>query len=117
MKLVDKLLMTKKGNTEYVPLKDGDEIDLGDKKLIVKDFPGHTPGSITLLDPALKFIYAGDASDIDIWMFTNPDCSLHTYAETGTVGKADNTTKLFRNHHPVVPRSVQYTLLLFPVMR
>ncbi|MBO4342611.1 MAG: MBL fold metallo-hydrolase [Clostridia bacterium] len=83
MKLVDKLLMTKKGNTEYVPLKDGDEIDLGDKKLIVKDFPGHTPGSITLLDPALKFIYAGDASDIDIWMFTNPDCSLHTYAETG----------------------------------
>lgn len=83
MKLVDKLLMTKKGNTEYVPLKDGDEIDLGDKKLIVKDFPGHTPGSITLLDPALKFIYAGDASDIDIWMFTNPDCSLRTYAETG----------------------------------
>lgn len=75
--------MTKKGDTEYVPLKDGDEIDLGDKKLIVKDFPGHTPGSVTLLDPALKFIYAGDASDMDIWMFTNPDCSLHEYAETG----------------------------------
>ncbi|MBR6314329.1 MAG: MBL fold metallo-hydrolase [Clostridia bacterium] len=49
-KWVDKLLMTKKGETEYVPLKDGDEIDLGDKTLIVKDFPGHTPGSITLLD-------------------------------------------------------------------
>lgn len=83
MPLVDKLIMTKPGETEYVPLKDGDEIDLGDKKLIVKDFPGHTPGSITLLDPAMRFIYAGDASDIDIWMFTNPDCSLHEYAETG----------------------------------
>ena len=83
MPWVDKLLMTKKGETEYVPLKDGDEIDLGDKKLIVKDFPGHTPGSITLLDPALHFIYAGDASDMDIWMFTNPDCRLHEYAETG----------------------------------
>ncbi len=82
-KWVDKLLMTKKGETEYDPLKDGDEIDLGDKTLIVKDFPGHTPGSITLLDPKERFIYAGDASDIDIWMFTNPDCSLHTYAETG----------------------------------
>ncbi|MBR4728481.1 MAG: MBL fold metallo-hydrolase [Clostridia bacterium] len=81
--LIDKLIMTKKGNTEYIPLNDGDEIDLGDKKLIVKAFPGHTPGSITLLDPALKFIYAGDASDMDIWMFTNPDCSLHEYAETG----------------------------------
>ena len=72
--------MTKKGNTQYVPLRDGDEIDLGGKTLIVKDFPGHTPGSITLLDPAMRFIYAGDASDIDIWMFTNPDCSLHDYA-------------------------------------
>ena len=82
-KWVDKLLMTKPGNTEYIPLKDGDEIDLGNKKLIVKDFPGHTPGSITLLDPAMRFIYAGDASDIDIWMFTNPDCSLHDYAEEG----------------------------------
>lgn len=80
---IDKLLMTKAGNTRYVPLRDGDEIDLGGKKLIVKDFPGHTPGSITLLDPALRFIYAGDASDIDIWMFTNPDCSLHEYAEQG----------------------------------
>ena len=75
--------MMKPGNTEYIPLKDGDEIDLGNKKLIVKDFPGHTPGSITLLDPAMRFIYAGDASDIDIWMFTNPDCSLHDYAEEG----------------------------------
>ena len=32
MPWVDKLLMTKKGNTEYIPLKDGDEIDLGGKR-------------------------------------------------------------------------------------
>lgn len=105
MGLVDKLLMTKKGETEYIPLKDGDEIDLGDKKLIVKDFPGHTPGSITLLDPALKFIYAGDASDIDIWMFTNPDCSLHTYAATGRKYyeevKAMGYTKYRGAHMPI----------------
>ena len=81
--LVDGMLMTKKGDTTYHPLKDGDVIDLGKKKLIVKNFPGHTPGEITLLDPKEHFIYAGDASDIDIWMFTNPDCSLHEYAATG----------------------------------
>ena len=57
--------------------------DTGIDLFNIKDFPGHTPGSITLLDPALRFIYAGDASDIDIWMFTNPDCSLHEYAEAG----------------------------------
>ena len=58
---IDRFIMTKQGDTQYLPLKDGDEIDLGRKKLIVKSFPGHTPGSITLLDPALKFIYAGHA--------------------------------------------------------
>ena len=82
-KWIDRLLMTKPGNTQYVPLKDGDTFDLGGKTLVVKDFPGHTPGSITLLDPAERFIYAGDASDIDIWMFTNPECSLHAYADEG----------------------------------
>jgi glyoxylase-like metal-dependent hydrolase (beta-lactamase superfamily II) len=31
MPWVDKLLMTKKGETRYIPLRDGDEIDLGGK--------------------------------------------------------------------------------------
>lgn len=108
---VDKFIMTKKGNTEYIPLKDGDEINLGDKTLIVKDFPGHTPGSITLLDPALKFIYSGDASDADIWMFTNPDCSLHDYAETGRKYfrevEAMGYTK-YRGSHVPVTHSITY---------
>ena len=81
--VVDGMLKTKQGSTEYVPLKDGDVLDLGKRKLIVKNFPGHTPGEITLLDPKDKFIYMGDASDMDIWMFTNPECSLHEYAENG----------------------------------
>ncbi len=81
-KAVDKALMTKKGNTSYLPLKDGDVLDLGDKKLLVKDFPGHTPGSITLLDPADKLIFAGDACNMGFWAFTNPELNLHEYAET-----------------------------------
>ena len=81
--VVDAVIMTKKGDTEYVGVPDGYEFDLGGRRLIVKNFPGHTPGEITLLDPKYKFIFAGDASDIDIWMFTNPDCSLHEYAENG----------------------------------
>ena len=81
-KVVDKALMTKAGDTEYVPLYDGDVIDLGDKKLIVKDFPGHTPGSITFLDPEDKTIFAGDACNMGFWAFTNPDLNLHDYANT-----------------------------------
>ena len=110
-KWIDRLLMTKAGNTQYLPLRDGDEIDLGNKKLIVKDFPGHTPGSITLLDPQERFIYAGDASDMDIWMFTNPDCSLHTYAETGRKyynEVADMGYLRYRGSHVPVTHSVTY---------
>ena len=108
---VDRFIMTKKGDTEYIPLKDGDEIDLGNKKLTVKNFPGHTPGSITLLDPELRFIYSGDASDMDIWMFTNPDCSLHEYAETGRKYfkevEAMGYTK-YRGSHVPITHSITY---------
>lgn len=110
-RLIDKYLMTKKGETRYLPLTDGDEIDLGGKKLIVKNFPGHTPGSLTLLDPALRFIYTGDASDMDIWMFTNPGCSLHEYAETGRryykEVKALGYTK-YRGSHVPVTHDISY---------
>ena len=108
---IDRFIMTKQGETRYLPLRDGDEIDLGGKKLIVKNFPGHTPGSITLLDPALKFIYSGDASDMDIWMFTNPGCSLHEYAETGRRYYKEVAAlgyQKYRGSHVPVTHSISY---------
>ena len=80
--VIYKLLKPKKGKTVYKPLRDGDKIDLGGKTLIVKEFPGHTPGSITFLDEDKKFIHMGDACNMGTWMWTNPDCSLHEYAAT-----------------------------------
>ena len=80
--VIKKLLITKEGKTEYVPLKDGDKIDLGKKEFIVKDFPGHTPGSITLLNKKEHYIMMGDACNMGTWMWTNPDCNLHDYADT-----------------------------------
>lgn len=80
--LINKLLKTKKGKTVYKPLRDGDKIELGGKTLQVKEFPGHTPGSITFLDVNERFIHMGDACNMGTWMWTNPDCSLHEYAKT-----------------------------------
>lgn len=103
-KAVDKALLTKQGNTKYISLKDGDVIDLGDKKLIVKDFPGHTPGSITLLDPEDKLIFAGDACNMGFWAFTNPDLNLHDYADTARAYykdvKALGYKKMYGSHVP-----------------
>lgn len=42
------------------PLSDGDVIDLGDRRLRVVHLPGHTPGSIALLDEELHWLYSGD---------------------------------------------------------
>jgi glyoxylase-like metal-dependent hydrolase (beta-lactamase superfamily II) len=41
-------------------LTDGDVIDLGDRRLRVVHSPGHTPGSIVLLDEDLRWLYTGD---------------------------------------------------------
>lgn len=43
------------------PLWEGDVIDLGPRRLEVILIPGHTPGSIALLDRANRFLIGGDS--------------------------------------------------------
>ncbi len=45
---------------KLVPVWEGDIIDLGDRKLEAILIPGHTPGSIALLDRENRLIFAGD---------------------------------------------------------
>ncbi|HET7036329.1 MAG TPA: MBL fold metallo-hydrolase [Thermomicrobiaceae bacterium] len=42
-------------------LREGDEIDLGDRRLRVMHTPGHSPGGITLVDEARGIALVGDA--------------------------------------------------------
>ncbi len=42
-------------------IKDGDILDLGDRKLIVYQVPGHTPGSIVLFEKATGYLFTGDS--------------------------------------------------------
>jgi glyoxylase-like metal-dependent hydrolase (beta-lactamase superfamily II) len=43
-----------------LPLRDGDEIDLGDRKITVLHLPGHSPGSIGLYDAENHALFSGD---------------------------------------------------------
>ena len=53
-----------------IPVKDGDVIDLGDRPLRIIDNPGHTPGSIAILDVKNRVLIAGDSvQDGNIFMF------------------------------------------------
>ncbi len=66
-----------KGKYNYY--RDGDTIDLGDRRLIVVFTPGHTPGSVTLIDPDRKLAFSGDAFGTgNLLLFTNFSTELAT---------------------------------------
>lgn len=58
---------------EYVnqtPVSDQDVLDLGNRKIKVIHIPGHTKGSIALLDISKRILYTGDSvQDGNIYMF------------------------------------------------
>jgi glyoxylase-like metal-dependent hydrolase (beta-lactamase superfamily II) len=43
-----------------VPVRDGDELDLGGRRLRILHLPGHTPGSIAVLDVKNRVLISGD---------------------------------------------------------
>lgn len=58
------------GTDSFIPVKEGDVIDLGGRSLFVIDIPGHTPGSIALLDEKNRILVSGDSvSNSKIFMF------------------------------------------------
>ena len=56
-----------------VPIRDGDVLDLGNRKLVIYHIPGHTPGSVAVLDRAGRFLISGDPiqRNGDIFMFSH----------------------------------------------
>lgn len=70
------------GTGTIVPVVQGDTIDLGGRVLEIVDLPGHTPGSIAVLDPECRALISGDPiQDGRIFMFgTYRD--LGRYAES-----------------------------------
>ena len=58
------------GMGNVLPIKEGDIIDLGDRPLRIIDIPGHTPGSIAILDEKNRVLVSGDTvQDGTIFMF------------------------------------------------
>ncbi len=64
---------------EITPVWDGEVIDLGGRELEVIHLPGHTPGSIAVLDRGLRRLFSGDpVQDGNIFMF-GPNREMHAY--------------------------------------
>ena len=61
----------KNGRGSLIPVSEGDVIDLGERELKIIDIPGHTPGSIAVLDAGRRVLISGDPiQDGNIYMFS-----------------------------------------------
>lgn len=61
---------TAKADAPVAPLWDGDIIDIGGRRFEVILIPGHTPGSIALLDRENRVLISGDSiSETPVFMF------------------------------------------------
>lgn len=70
---------TNKKTGTMIPVSDGDIIDLGDRELEIITLPGHTPGSIAVLDKNNKVLISGDPiQDGNIFMF-GVQREMHAY--------------------------------------
>ena len=71
------------GCTKIIPVSDGEVIDLGERPLQIVWIPGHTPGSIGLLDIKRRYFFSGDTvqQGSEIFMF-GPQRNLAKFAES-----------------------------------
>jgi len=64
---------------ELVPIEEGYVFDLGGRELEVIEVPGHTPGSLVLLDGQNQMIFSGDNNNTLVWLFLDHCLPLETY--------------------------------------
>ncbi len=73
------LYHSQNGGGVICPVEQGDVIDLGGRELFIISLPGHTPGSIAVLDRKYRALYSGDPiQDGRIFMF-GIQRELHAY--------------------------------------
>lgn len=65
-----------------IPIKEGYIFDLGGRKLEVIEVPGHTHGSICLLDTGNKILFAGDNTNALVWLFLKDCYPLEVYLKS-----------------------------------
>jgi glyoxylase-like metal-dependent hydrolase (beta-lactamase superfamily II) len=81
-------------------IKEGDVIDLGNRKLEVLQIPGHTDDSIALLDRKAGFLWTGDTFyEGPIWLYF-PETDLAAYGKSiaRLAALAPQLTALFPSH-------------------
>lgn len=69
-----------KHTRHFEPLGDGQIFDLGGRKEKIIFFPGHTKGSVMILDDLTNLLFSGDNISSSLWILFDHSASLTTYA-------------------------------------
>lgn len=94
-------------------IRGGDVIDLGGKRLEVVELPGHTAGSIMLLDRDEKLCFSGDAIIEHLWMFLEeslpPETYLHALTHAVEALRASGIERIYDGHYAHRPLTLADT--------
>ena len=101
-------------NIKKKPLKDGDKIDIGNFVFDIIEIPGHTEGSIILLEKNKKFMIAGDSvQEGPIYMFGDIS-KFDTYIESmqKLMEYSASAEKIYSAHNTLSygPEYIQYCI-------
>ncbi|MCD8083492.1 MAG: MBL fold metallo-hydrolase [Clostridiales bacterium] len=90
-------------------LSEGDRIACGEFDFEVIEIPGHTEGSIALLDRSHGILITGDSVQPGPIIMTGENVSMQEYADSMNklLGYADDVTYIFAGHHEY-PSPVEY---------
>lgn len=101
-----KTLSVRKPKIAYI--RDGDVIDLGTIAITVVETPGHTKGSVCLLDSANRFVYGGDTISNHVWICLKESVSVRTYVESleRLLPRVDDSYQIVASHSDVPLRTV-----------
>ena len=69
------------GGVTIHPLSDGEETDLGGRKLTAIHIPGHTPGSLLFLDAQTRTLLAGDTCARRLLYGVTPSVPIKNYIQ------------------------------------
>ena len=67
---------------QFISVRAGHRFDLGGRELEVIEVPGHTAGSIVLLDAVQRLLFAGDNDNTIVWLFLKECLPLESYLDS-----------------------------------
>ena len=90
-----------------MPVKEGYIFNLGERKLEVIEVPGHTRGSICLLDTKNRILFAGDNTNSLVWLFLKDCTPLEGYLKSlQKVAKRSNEfDTIMPGHNEPLPKA------------